>query len=85
MIDSTAHALKFAGFQDLYFENRFPEDFEVRPDSDLINTPVYIHPKELARVPAPGKPLDGPDFDLFVEKVTRAIAADLKLASKEEN
>ncbi len=85
VIDSTAHALKFAGFQDLYFENRFPEDFEVRPDSDLINTPVYIHPKELARVPAPGKPLDGPDFDLFVEKVTRAIAADLKLASKEEN
>ena len=24
VIDSTAHALKFSGFQDLYFENTFP-------------------------------------------------------------
>jgi threonine synthase len=53
VIDSTAHALKFAGFQELYFENRFPAEFEVQPDPDLINAPVYIHPRELTHVPAP--------------------------------
>jgi threonine synthase len=31
VIDSTAHALKFAGFQELYFENRFPEELWCGP------------------------------------------------------
>lgn len=79
IVDSTAHALKFAGFQELYFEKRFPESFAVRSDPDLINQPVYVHPEDLRNVPAPGKPLAGPDMDRFVRKVSRAIAVDLKL------
>ncbi len=79
VIDSTAHALKFAGFQDMYFEDAFPPEYEVVPDKELINAPVYIHPEGLARVPAPGRPLSREDFDLFVRKVGSAIAADLKL------
>jgi threonine synthase len=79
VVDSTAHALKFAGFQDLYFENRIPADFEVVPDPALINAPVYIHPQELDQVPAPGKPLTGQAFDRFVQAVTQAIADDLNL------
>ena len=82
VIDSTAHPLKFAGFQALYFENRFPEDFHVRPDPDLINAPVYIHPRDLAHVPAPGRPLSGEAFERFVEKVTQSIADDLHLVKK---
>ncbi len=79
VIDSTAHALKFSGFQDLYFANRLPADFEIVPDPGLTNAPVYVHPKDLDKVPAPGKPLSGQDFDAFVQKVTLAIAADLEL------
>jgi len=79
VLDSTAHALKFSGFQELYFQNQFPEDFEVSPDKTLINAPVYLHPPELTQVPAPGKPLTGPAFDAFVAKVSEAVAADLDL------
>jgi len=79
VVDSTAHALKFAGFQDLYFANRLPADFEVVSDPDLINAPVYMHPEGLDQVPAPGKPLTGQAFDRFVQTVTRAIADDLNL------
>jgi threonine synthase len=79
VLDSTAHALKFAGFQDLYFEKRMPADFEIVPDPALINAPVYLHPHELKEVPAPGKPLGPEAFKRFVEAMTLAIAADLKL------
>lgn len=82
IIDSTAHAIKFSGFQDLYFENSFPEEFEVRPDPALANRPAYIQPKELKQVPAPGRPLSGQAFETFVQKVTEAIAKDLKLTPK---
>jgi threonine synthase len=79
VLDSTAHALKFAGFQDLYFENRMPPDFEVVPDQALINAPVYLHPDGLKEVPAPGKPLTGEAFQRFVQTMARAIGDDLKL------
>ena len=82
VIDSTAHALKFAGFQDLYFENRLPPDFEITPDNTLINAPVYMHPDSLDKVPAPGNPLHGKDLENFVQTVAGAIAADLNLKTK---
>jgi threonine synthase len=76
---STAHCLKFSGFQQMYFEKNFPADFEITPDPDLINAPVLIRPKELKKFPAPGKPLIGNDFRRFVELVTEEIAQILKL------
>ncbi|MBI5552533.1 MAG: threonine synthase [Desulfobacterales bacterium] len=84
IIDSTAHALKFAGFQDLYFSDRFPAEFEVAPQPALMNAPIYIHPSDLAQVPAPGRPLSGEAFDSFVQAVSRDIALDLKLVKKKE-
>jgi threonine synthase len=82
IIDSTAHALKFAGFQDLYFGNRFPPDFEITPDPALANAPMYIHPKQLKKVPAPGQPLTGTDFELFVTTICDVIASDLNLKKR---
>jgi threonine synthase len=81
IVDSTAHALKFSGFQELYFEKGLPEAFEVESDPELVNAPLYVHPQELQRVPAPGKPLNGQDFDRFVRSVSHAIADDLDLKS----
>ncbi len=79
VIDSTAHALKFSGFQEMYFEKSFPAAFHISSDPDLVNTPVYVHPKDLAKVPAPGKPLIGEEFELFVKRVSEEIAKELDL------
>jgi threonine synthase len=79
VLDSTAHALKFSGFQDMYFENRFPADFGITPNPALVNRPVYIHPADLSRVPAPGKSLAGEEFKRFVRRTAEDIAGRLNL------
>ena len=79
VLDSTAHALKFSGFQDLYFSGTFPAEFEVVPDAALINRPVTVQPADLEKVPAPGRPLQGDDFDRFVDLTSREIARCLDL------
>jgi threonine synthase len=79
ILDSTAHALKFAGFQQMYFAQQFPPEFEIRPDRALINTPLLVHPAKLSNVPAPGKPLRGQELETFVELVANDIAGRLKL------
>ncbi|MCP4104494.1 MAG: threonine synthase [Desulfobacteraceae bacterium] len=79
ILDSTAHALKFSGFQDMYFENKFPEEFKVTPKPEFVNAPVLVHPKDLEKVPAPGKPIQGDDFKQFVKRVSEEIANELNL------
>jgi threonine synthase len=82
IVDSTAHALKFSGFQDMYFQNSFPDEFAVSPDPALVNQPRYIHPKHLKQVPAPGKPLDPEAMTAFVDAISGQIAADLGLKKR---
>ena len=79
IIDSTAHALKFSGFQDLYFENKFPDEFNISPNSDLINAPVLVRPSDLEKVPSPGNPLAGGELKRFVQRVSEEIAEMLSL------
>jgi threonine synthase len=79
VLDSTAHALKFAGFQQLYFEKRFPPEFKVNSQPALVNTPIYVHPKDLEKVPAAGKPLEGKDLQQFVNRISEEIAMILNL------
>ena len=82
VVKSTAHALKFAGFQEMYFEQQFPPEYNIKPNTELVNTPVYVHPANLKQVPAPGKPLTGRDFELFVRRVSEDIAGHLKLKKR---
>ncbi|MEZ6855107.1 threonine synthase [Halodesulfovibrio aestuarii] len=42
ILDSTAHMLKFIGFQDMYFNNSFPVEYGVTPDAQRANTPHLI-------------------------------------------
>ncbi|MCG6893187.1 MAG: threonine synthase [Desulfobacteraceae bacterium] len=79
VIDSTAHVLKFLGFQEMYFENRFPAEYEVTPHRHLVNAPLQIRPQGLKRFPAPGHPLEGEDFQAFVQAVSEDIAGRLQL------
>jgi threonine synthase len=83
VIKSTAHALKFAGFQEMYFEQQIPPEFNVQPDPELINTPLYVQPKDLETVPAPGKPLMGEDLKAFVGRVSEEIAGILNLKKRQ--
>ena len=82
VLDSTAHALKFSGFQDMYFENRFPAEFGITPNPALINQPIYIRPKDLDQVPAPGHPLQGEEFQRFVSRTAEDIADRLQLTKR---
>jgi threonine synthase len=84
IVDSTAHSLKFSGFQDMYFENSFPEEFEISPNPDLMNTPVYVCPDDLTNVPTPGKPLHNEDFERFVQGVSSEIAKILSLKKRQK-
>lgn len=79
ILDSTAHALKFSNFQEMYFTTGFPSEFEISPDPNLINSPVLVYPKEIEKVPTPGKPLSGKEFDTFVRLVSEDIARYLNL------
>jgi threonine synthase len=79
VIDSTAHALKFSGFQDLYFENKFPEEFNITANNELVNAPVYLRPADLEKIPSPGNPLEGEDLKRFVQRISEEIARVLAL------
>jgi threonine synthase len=82
IVDATAHALKFGGFQEMYFAKQFPEEFQVQPRAELINTPVLVKPSGVAQFPEPGKPLTGTAFQNFVEQVSQAIAGMLELPER---
>jgi threonine synthase len=63
----------------MYFGQQFPPEYAVSPKHDLINTPYYVHPKDLQKVPAPGRPLEGEDLERFVARIAAEIAAKLEL------
>ena len=79
VLDSTAHALKFAGFQEMYFAQQFPPEYNISPNPNLINAPVFIHPRDLEKVPTPGKPLKEKELIRFVKRVAEEIATILDL------
>lgn len=79
VLDSTAHVLKFAPFQEMYLTDRFDPEFEVKPKKDLKNMPLLVKPANLRTYPEPGKPLTGPDMERFLSEMTGEIADILKL------
>ena len=79
ILDATAHALKFATFQEKYFANSFDPQFEIIPKPELQNAPYLIAPPEDVPRPAPGKTLEADAFKEFVEYTAGAIAEMLEL------
>lgn len=82
VLAATAHALKFSSFQEMYFSDGFPSEFEVRPKVELRNAPVAIEPSDLDMLPEPGKPLHGEDLERFVRQSAREIAKILGLKKR---
>jgi threonine synthase len=42
ILDATAHSLKFMGFQEMYFQDQFPPEYEVHPRDELRNQPQSV-------------------------------------------
>jgi threonine synthase len=42
VLDATAHSLKFMGFQEMYFEDRFPPEYGIQTKEDLRNQPLSV-------------------------------------------
>jgi threonine synthase len=82
VLAATAHALKFSSFQEMYFSDSFPSEFEVRPKVELRNAPVPVQPPNLDILPEPGKPLHGEDLERFVRESAREIAKILDLKKR---
>ena len=73
VLDATAHALKFAGFQDMYFNDSFPAEYGVTPDKSLANKPELLLP-ESAR--------QGREVAEFARMGADAVANRLSLQKK---
>jgi threonine synthase len=80
ILDSTAHHLKFIGFQQMYFDNSFPPEFEITPNPELTNRPQAVAVS--GPCPQPGRPLYGEELNGFVEKTALSIADRLDLRSR---
>ena len=73
ILDSTAHALKFMDFQNMYFSNTLPAAFGVTPNPAHTNTPqLLLQPEERA----------GLDEPAFVKEAAARVASTLGLETK---
>ncbi len=79
ILDATAHAIKFSGFQDQYFKGELAETYGISSDSRFINLPDFIAPDNPELIPSQEKPLGPHQFQEFVEDVSKKIAAHLGL------
>ena len=82
VLDSTAHAIKFSGFQDMYFNGKMPEAYNVTPDPALVNRPELVRPVDGSAVPTTDAPLSGAALEHFVAQITDMIAQRMALKKR---
>lgn len=46
ILDATAHSLKFMGFQEMYFQDTLPPEYEIQPKDNLRNQPMSVLSQE---------------------------------------
>ncbi len=80
IVDATAHAIKFSGFQDQYFQKTIDKDYDIEPNQSLINMPSLVMPEDREKIPAQGKPLSDDDFKIFADDILSKIAIELNLS-----
>lgn len=74
IIDSTAHAIKFSGFQQMYFENRFSRKYNIHPDPALINVPVFVHSDSSDPLSPPAQnDRDNGTIDSFAQTIAKTL------------
>jgi threonine synthase len=85
ILDATAHALKFAVFQEKYFLDTFEPEFDVTPKPELQNAPLSLSLPDSVPNPAKDK-LNPEQFTEFVQYTASSIAKmlDLKQLNREK-
>lgn len=73
VLDATAHSLKFSGFQQMYFTNTFPPEYEVEPNPGLANQPELLLAEDVRK---------GKDVATFARLGAEAVVARLGLKPK---
>ncbi|MGC1403909.1 MAG: pyridoxal-phosphate dependent enzyme, partial [Thermodesulfobacteriota bacterium] len=74
IVNATAHSLKFAGFQEMYFNNTFSPDFGIKPRKELQNYPISVSLKKGGAFSDPKKLESPKDYQKFVEKTALKVA-----------
>ena len=82
ILDSTAHMLKFLSFQEMYFQDAFAPEFQVKPREELKNAPVLVKASTVDEFPEPGRPLQGEAMKRFVDQTAAEIARILGLKKR---
>lgn len=82
VLDATAHALKFADFQEKYFTDSFEPEFEVKPRPELRNAPVLVPIPDGLPDPLTREELDEAELKAYVDYVARRVAEILSLPSQ---
>ena len=83
IVDSTAHTLKFSGFQDQYFNKGFSEEYGIVPDPALVNSPQLIMPEDQTCVPSQAERLSKDRFRVFLEDISARIAEKMELTESQ--
>ena len=79
ILDATAHAIKFSGFQDKYYKGELADGYGISSDKNFINLPDFVSPDNQALVPSQEQPLEPSQFQEFVKEVSTKIATRLGL------
>ncbi len=80
VVDSTAHAIKFSEFQNMYFDNQLPSAYQITPDMDHVNKPVLVTPGDPGTAsPSDGSHLDKEALARFARDISDQIAKRLNL------
>ncbi len=79
ILDATAHAIKFSGFQDQYFQQNLAKEYGIESKHELMNAPYLVMPKNPDKIPAQGNPLNDKDFKVFAENICQTIAKELNI------
>jgi threonine synthase len=82
VLDATAHALKFAVFQEKYFSDSFEPEYGVIPRKELQNQPRLVDLPEGMSAPSQGARLTPDEFQNFLEFSGKEIAGFLGLKSR---
>ena len=78
IVDATAHTLKFANFQSIYFAENFNEDFEIISKKEMINIPTLVSLENIKEADDIKK-LKESDYKKYVENIALKIAENLNL------
>jgi threonine synthase len=73
VLNATAHAIKFAGFQEMYFQDTFPPEFGIRTKKNLQNRPVSAGLLKSEPLSATNNLITKNKYKVFIEKTALNI------------